>query len=308
MQINCSIIIVYHSDLKLLINCLKSISQHAPKTCETIVINNSCKKIPFDFTGQPRLRLINNDQNVGFAQACNQGASDAIGEYLLFLNPDTELTDNFIAIGIEILKGNDKVGIVAPSLKSSMDEMQISAYHFPTIKNLLAESLFIDKIIGQRIDFGNAPIIGNNDHNYLTVDWLCGAALLMRKADYFSVGGFDQIYFMYFEDVDLCKNISAFGKIVLYLPQKTIIHRDKKQSDLYNAKFDSKAKIGFINTSIIHYWRKHCSTRPRIEGLLVLRSLIRFLIWGFIYCIGGSNGPKERMIGYLSVLRLLVWK
>jgi hypothetical protein len=306
MKSKCSIVIVYHSDKIALDKCLVSIEKYAVDIHEVIIINNSYSKISIKPSKVKQI-VINNVANIGFARACNQGAQVTKSDYILFLNPDTELTDNFINIGIEMLLNDDTIGLVAPALISKNGEYQKSAYRFPSIKNLFYETFFIDRIINRRSDFGNEPIV-TSDNEIICVDWVSGAAMLMKKRDFIFIGGFNTRYFMYFEDVDLCEKIMKINKKVLYVQGNKIVHCDKELRDYYSPKFNSAKRIFYINKSIIEYWITNKKHTFIIRPLILIRSLLRIILWGIKYLFYWDNSQKQRIIGYGSVIYSIIWK
>lgn len=302
-NVKCSIIIVHYSNVKVLDNCLKSIDVHGLAKSEVIIIDNSLKEY-----SNKNYRIVNNDKNVGFAKACNQGAFLARGKYIFMLNPDAELTDNFILTGIEILESNNNIGVIAPTLISPSGELQESAYYFPSLKDLVSESFFLDRALEKRTDFGSKPLTRFGKSSQMYADWVCGAAMLMRKEDFLKIGGFDQDYFMYFEDVDLCAKMKNSGKKIIYLLDKYIIHDDKTSKDAFNPKFNSSRKILFINMSIKKYWKKNTQIGINIEGILSIRAFIRVILWGIRYLFHKDEGCRQRIIGYYSVILSNMWK
>lgn len=299
----CSIIIVYYSEPLSLFRCLRSIATFAPEDSHVIIINNSCSELSIPDLKSIEIKTINNTENVGFARACNQGAAVADGTWLLFLNPDTELTDDFVRTGIEYLAGDPFAGMVGPALVGEDNHIQVSAYKNMTISAIIQESLLIDRFLSAPNSFGHIGVLPRADAGPLAVDWLCGAALLVSKEVFEKIDGFSPEFFLFFEDVDLCNKVKNTGKNIIYLPTLKVRHFDKDARDLYNKKFDSALKIVAINRSVLIYWKKNGNNMVVLKLLLILRTILRVLLWSVIYPFKSDrDSVKQRLNGYWQVL------
>jgi len=200
-----SIIIVNYKTSAITQNCLESITKCWPKELyEIIVIDNGSHdnfvdQVTKNFRGN--IKLINNSENLGFAHANNQGAKIASGKYLFFLNSDTIIENNILPIIAASFAQDESIGIVAPSLLNPDGTRQAKAYGpLPTIKYLLYKNLLFKK---------------DNDFPK-EIDWVSGAALVIRRNVFNLIGGWDESFFLYLEDVDLCWMVKKGGyKIIL---------------------------------------------------------------------------------------------
>jgi len=207
-----SIIIVNFNTKDLLENCLKSIFYYCPGgNFEIVVVDNnsaddSLAILRKDFS---QIKVIANQENVGFGIANNQGAKIAQGEFLLFLNSDTIFNEDILAPIKEFFLANPKTGIVSPRLVLANGFNQRHAFgRFPNLKRLLARSVdYKEEVKGIR-----------------GVDWVSGAALAIRQNVWQKIGGFDEKFFMYFEDVDLCLSAKKLGFSVYILPNARLTH------------------------------------------------------------------------------------
>ncbi|MDD5290571.1 MAG: glycosyltransferase family 2 protein [Patescibacteria group bacterium] len=209
-----SIIITSFNTREILKNCLVSIfSSCGRKDFEIIVVDNnssdgSAEMLNADF-GQ-RIKLIANKKNIGFGPANNQGAKIASGEYLFFLNSDTIIKEDILTPIKEFFLLNPEVGIIGPGLILPDGTSQKYAYgRFPGLVGLLVRNS------------GQEP---EGNKSSFTVDWVSGAALAIRKNVWGKIGGFDENFFMYFEDIDLCKRAKNFGFKTVVLSSARLIH------------------------------------------------------------------------------------
>lgn len=219
MKIELSVIIVNYNGLKYLKDCFDSLYAKLENiSFEIIVVDNnstdeSCAYIKENY---PNVFLIESKENLGFGQGNNLGVKNAKGETILLINNDTIVLDD-LQPAIELLLSDPNFGIVAINMLSTNREYIPAASLFPTPLRLLRISFLKDR----RKEF----VTGNFDSNKVyETDWVTGAFMLIRKSDYEKVKGFDSDYFMYVEDVDLCKKIADLGKKRIFMPSLNYIH------------------------------------------------------------------------------------
>jgi|SRR3989344_3612282 len=191
---------------------------------EIILINNNpyeeiCKDSVL--SGLNGLKIIGNRKNLGYGGACNQGISIAKGKYMLILNPDVKITGHSLRKLISELIKSKEANIISCKLLNEDGSLQHSCRRFPTIKSLLARRapLFFSRIFSKELSAYN---MDDYDHkNPIKVDWVSGALMLMKRK-YF----FDERYFMYFEDVDLCRRVGE----IYYYPFISAFHKAERGS------------------------------------------------------------------------------
>jgi GT2 family glycosyltransferase len=230
-----SIIIVNWNTGQQLKNCLESIAKAKKDNFElvkVIVVDNassddSISKIDgiIDF----HLEIINNSENRGFAAACNQGTKNIYDDYLLFLNPDTILSEDSLLKSVAFLekKNNENVGIVGIQLTDVKNKIQRTCARFPTSLR------FINKIFGIDILLPNKGVHMNDwDHNNDSiVDHVMGAFFLVRRKLFTKLNGFDELFFVYLEDVDFSYRASQEGYSSYYLTSTSAYHKGGGSSE-----------------------------------------------------------------------------
>ncbi len=177
----------------------------------------------------PDVTLIENRQNVGFGAACNQALA-AAQDAVLFLNPDTEMRPGALARLVERLERSPAAALVGPRLVYPDGRPQPSRRRFPTLATLVLESTPLEW------RWPHWPALRRYRHvdeaeEAERVDWLSGACLLGRVTALRSVGGFDPLFFMYFEEVDLSRRLAARGWDTWYEPQAEVIHAHSQSAD-----------------------------------------------------------------------------
>lgn len=193
--------------------------------CEWIVVNNSpeenLKNILDNFVENVRITIIDNPKNIGFGAGCNQGAVRASGEILLFLNPDCEFTGGSFNTIVQRIKDDRKIGAVGPRLIDREGNTEFSWDWFPGI---LSEYRMRRMKMRAQVKDVKQHLDATLYSEPLRVDWVTGGALFMRSSVFNQIGGFDDRYFLYFEDVDLCKRLGRAGYSVWFDPSFELIH------------------------------------------------------------------------------------
>lgn len=251
-----SIIIVSWNVRELLKKCLESIYRHrADLDIEIIVIDNNSGDDTVDMIKQnfPEIKVIGNHNNLGFGAANNQGIKQSTGDYILLLNPDTEIRNNALRKTLDFIKTNDRAGIVGCKHLNPDLTLQPSVRRFP---KPLAIFLILTKLA--KI-FPTWPPIYKylyKDFNYKqsqVVDQVNGSFMLIKKELLQEIGGFDENFFIWFEEVDLCRRAKKVLWEVWYFAQAEIIHHGG-QSFKQQLTF-KKQKLFF--KSALYYFQKH---------------------------------------------------
>jgi N-acetylglucosaminyl-diphospho-decaprenol L-rhamnosyltransferase len=247
-----SIIILSWNTRNLLASCLRSIYQTANDLdMEIIVVDNASQDDSREMVRAefPQVRLIENKENVGFARANNQAARIAQGQYIFLLNSDAELQTDSLQVMLTLMKNNPKAGIVGAQLINPNGSFQASHTNFPT---LWREFLILTGL--GRIFYGYwYPSHGpENELGPQAVDYVEGAALLIRRDIYLQQNGLDEGYFMYTEEVDICYRFRKSGWQVWYHPQARILHHGGASSLNHRPQ-----REGQLYRSRVRFLRKH---------------------------------------------------
>ena len=226
---NCSLlistIIVHWNTPDLLAECLASVrAQNSAHVAETIVVDSSSsigavQSLVESFDG---VRLIQLSENRGYAAGCNAGFEVAKSEIALFLNADIELAPDATEAIAGCFGLNPRVGLVAPLLFNADGTLQSSGYSFPGLANVASDLLPVpDRLRGSRLNGRRPP--GNYFHPY-EVDYALGAAVAVRSEALSDIGGWDESFGMYSEEVDLCQRLRVRDWSCLVEPRARAIH------------------------------------------------------------------------------------
>lgn len=270
-MVKLSIIIVTYNSAKDIAACLESLKFRGRRVqeedeYEIIVVDNASSDETRDILARfPDLRLVFNDKNLGYARANNQGVALARGEYLLFLNPDTILEPDAIDRLVEFLDRHPDVGAVAPRLLNPDGSQQLSIRSFPTFKSVLYEMVGLSRLFpGTR--FGSWRLRSFDYNRPAFIQQPMASCLLIRRSVFAELGGFDERFPIYYNDVDLSFRMHQKGYKTAYLPQSRVYHKIGASTD------PLKTKMIFENhRSLFRFLAKHDKSRLfYLKALLLL--------------------------------------
>lgn len=266
---NISIIIVNYNGAEVVLNCLASLVQTVVmEGTEIIVVDNaSTDGSPAAIAEQfPAVRLIPQSKNVGFGAANNVGVAHARGEYVFLLNSDTVLLTDVIPTLVAKFHQYPGVGIVGPRLLNPDHSFQLStAYAI----SLWGEFRTLMQVRQYR-QLAHRSALAKRYGRDLSVDIVVGAAMMMRRSLYQQVGGFDETFFMYLEESDLCQRVRELGYQILYTPDGELIHIGG-----YSVAKVSEKMAEEYRRSQRYYYQKH---RPRWEQW-ILHQYLHYKYW-----------------------------
>lgn len=248
-----SVILLNHNGLERTRNAVKSVQQFSPQS-EIIVVDNNSADGSVEHLGRefPKIRLIPLFENRGFGAGNNRGAAVATGEFLFFQNSDTLLLEDTPSLLAAIMEADPGIAACGPRLVNDDNTFQLS---FGSDLSFLKEWKL--RRMHSRLQKSDSSIRAKLESRYSTrreVDWVTGAALMIRRDVFQGVGGFDETFFMYFEDADLCRRIRKLGLRVLYTPTSTVVHFGG------NSGLNPGSKVALeYRRSELHYYRKHAS-------------------------------------------------
>lgn len=277
-----SIIIVSYNVKTFLQHCIHSVQKASlGLNTEIFVVDNHS----IDGTDEmvlrefPTVHFIGNKENLGFGKANNQALRLSTGKYVLFLNPDTLIEENTLSSFINLMEHDQEIGIAGPKILNSDGTLQLACRRsFPK------PSVALPKLLGLSSLFPNSKIFGKYNLTYLdpdqsySVDAISGSCMfcsgdLVRQLD-----GFDEDFFMYGEDLDLCRRVQLLGKKVYYFADTTIIHHKGESSK--SAPFDSL--LAFYKAMDIFFHKHFSSVYSFITTLFFRLGIVAHLTINFL--------------------------
>lgn len=298
-----TVIIVSWNCKEALFQCLDSINQNKNPDIKIIVVDNASEdgtqiECPEKY---PHVLFLGQPQNWGFAKANNLALDAADTEYLFILNPDTVVQDGCIETLIKFLTGHPDCGLAAPLLINDNNEIIESAFRFPSLWNYWTEHsilvVLLEKLgLKRNIQLSDKQLTEPAKE----IEWATGAAFMIRRAALDDDPLFDEQFFMYSEDADLCKRLAGKGWKRQLVPAARVIHSHRASSSKARAR-----TIFHLFNSMFLYYKKHKS--PISQFLLRLSisadMFIRIMMVVLFYKQNPEN--SERLKGYKSVLSFL---
>jgi N-acetylglucosaminyl-diphospho-decaprenol L-rhamnosyltransferase len=282
------VVIVHYPSADDLVRCHEASAALADGPASiTIVDNASPERVPAALLSAPGVKVVSEPENLGFSKAANDGASVGDAPFVLFVNPDVVLTTATLETLVDALQEDD-VAAAAPRLVLPDGRTQIGcAGWFPTVGTLTTHALqvpswmpgkwskrplFLQEPDPNGTDYGSPP---NGQH--ARVDWVSAACLLMRRDAFESIGGFDESFFMYAEDIDLCLRLRDAGWQVRYCPSASVEHGHLALLSSQSAR----APKGTWLTGLDQYYRLHCpGTRRVMHAVFGTGFALRALAYG----------------------------
>ena len=299
-----SVVIVSWNVRDLLAQALSSLYRHAEHLdpLEVIVVDNASQDGSAEMVARkfPRVRLIANRDNRGFTGGNNQGLTAAAGDYVLLLNSDAEVRPKALQALVSYLDEHPDTGLVGPRLVNADGSTQSSRRRFPTLPILFLESTWLQWLAPQnalkRYYAEDVPETHEQD-----VDWVTGAAMLVRREAIDQVGPLDEGFFMYSEELDWCRRFREAGWRIAYTPESEIIHYGGKSSEQVTA-----SRHIYFQSSKVRYARKYHGvlTAEVLRLWLLAQYLTQIVLEGAKWIIGHRRELRaSRVKAYLRVMR-----
>lgn len=265
-----SVIIVNYNTPKLTSECIESIKKYTSKdTYEIIVVDNASKDHSVNYLKNrfPEIKMIKSETNLGFGRANNLGSKSAKGKYIFFLNSDTlflnDVIGNFVNKYKTLEAEGKNPGVLGCLMLNDKHEINSSYGYF---ENSVQEILSVFKHSLGLIDLQKRF---NSKSGDFMVDWVVGADMFMKKEDFHSVEGFDPVFFMYSEEMDMQKRLVMKGKFNYIVSGSKLIHLEGGSSE----KKITHTKRIMVDDSRFIYQKKHSSPL----GYLFYRTAYFFL-------------------------------
>lgn len=307
-EVDLSVVIVCFNDRDVLLPCLGSISRLSERlSFEVIVVDNgssdgSVKEARRAFG---EFAVIEAGHNAGYAGGNNIGFAEASGRYVVFLNPDTLINEGAFDELVSYMDGHSECGAVGPKVFEPDGTLQRTLSHSPRVWDFLADALMLNRIPGYIALFGYRGYRPKDYECESQVDMVAGCCLVARRELLNEIGAFDEGYFIYFEETDLCERIRRNGhKKVVYVPSASIVHLGHattvKQKTWFKIQQERSRK---------RFFKKHRSAvaQAAITAILFFRSLSRTVIGavGLVLTLGRSRRIRSRTA---MAFKMLCWQ
>jgi GT2 family glycosyltransferase len=285
-----AILVVSYNTREMTLGCLRSVFEQARATpFELIVVDNasgdgSADAIEREF---PRVRLIRSAENLGFAKANNLAAKEATGGLLLLLNPDTVVLDQAIDRLIAFAAERPEAGIWGGrTLFPDGSLNPTSCWRFMSLWSLFAQAVGLTALWRDSEVFNPEGYGGWRRDSVREVELVTGCLLLIRRDLWGKLGGFDESFFMYGEEADLCYRARTMGIRPMMTPNAAIIHYDGASDRVFSAK------VTKLLSGKVLFMKKHWPLPKRVAGVVLLELLVLIRMMGLPLAsfVMGSRG------------------
>lgn len=310
-MIDLSIIIINWNTKEALLNCLNSIANTVKGIkYELIIVDNASTDGSAEAIAQkyPSAKIIKNDYNLGFARAVNQGMNKAQGKYFLSLNSDTRVNAGALELMIKFMDENPSVGIAGAQLINEDNSLQNSFDNFPNLATVLLNKSALRLLFPSKyLNKDNQPATS------FEVESVVGACMIIRPSALKDTGYFDEDYFIFLEETDLCLRMKRKGWKVMALPDAKVYHlqgETKKQiliptkieylNSLYKFFHKNKSTLTYLTIRIIYPFKLLCQAVFTLISLILTLGLARrirakcylyfyLLAWHLLFCPNGMT-------------------
>lgn len=288
------IVIVNYKSAPHTVNCVLAVHEVARNddvAVNVIVVNNGddADALERDIQDAGGARYLDNAANEGFGAACNRGAGLGTAEFVLFLNPDATVKSGMLRGCLTFLRNpsNAKVGIVGPEITDANGRLVRSCSRLPAFGDLLLRSAGLHTLLPDR----SYPYLSAAAHQKTgEVGQVMGAALMIRRSLFHSLRGFDERFFLYYEDVDLCARARNAGFTCVYLKEVQAVHVGRASS-----AGDSGMSLALHIRSRLIYTRRHFGRARQV--VLALICVAIELPLRMVYALLGRGPVPLRAVG-----------
>ncbi|MFZ2053460.1 MAG: glycosyltransferase family 2 protein [Candidatus Aminicenantales bacterium] len=281
-----SVVVVNYNDRGHLTVCLSSLQKAvAGLSAEVILVDNRSEDGSPDLVRAafPWVRLIENKENLGYPRANNIGFRQSRGEFCLFLNTDTVVPDSGLAALLSGIRGRPEAGAIGPALVHENGRFQVSFGRKVNFFSEIRQKLILNPFY---------RIVLRSSRKAREVGWLSGACLLVRREAVEAAGLFDADFFLYFEDIDLCRRIRERGFKLIFFPAVQVIHIGGAATSTRRWR----SRLEYRRSQLLFY-EKHNSRNS-------LRFLKLYLRWNvFVLGLIRSREDREERVRYRDGLR-----
>jgi GT2 family glycosyltransferase len=280
-----SIIIVSYNTSAILRDCLRSIERETLLAHEVIVVDNvstddTCAMVEREF---PNVRLVRNAENKGFARANNQGLKLVSGEYVCFLNPDTIILRGALDALVSYAHQHPHIGLLGPHVFNADGASdQATAFWFPTVARLALAHIPLAALLARFVGAKTPPYRPYVPRASGQVELVSGCCMLMPTSLARDIGGMNEEYFMYSEELDLCEGVVKRGREVCYLKEASIIHLGGAST----APSSDRMAVELLRSMMRYFRRVQPQAVPRVRLLYSIGSAWRWAVWSLLWLVG----------------------
>jgi N-acetylglucosaminyl-diphospho-decaprenol L-rhamnosyltransferase len=281
------VVVVSYNSRRKLRGCLEPLL--GAEELNLIVADNASRDGSLDAVADLPVTALALPRNGGFAHGCNAGIAAGSAPYFLLLNPDAEITPEAIRTLADVLAAGKRIGAAAPRLVADDGSLEFSQRRFPRLRSTYAQALFLHRV------FPRAQWVDELERDPAAYEqtgspeWVSGACVLLRRSAVEAIGGLDDAFFMYCEDIDLCRRLRDAGYDIRFVPEAVVTHEG-------GASAPRASLLHVLAASRLRYAGKH---RSRAAALL---ERLGIALGALTHAVVSRGGGSVRR-GHLRALR-----
>jgi len=288
-----TVAIISYNTKDLLEKCLKSVNEaKSSVSLEIVVVDNNSADGSVGMVREkyPEAKIFENQDNLGFAKGCNQAIKKAAGNYVLLLNSDTEIVEGCFDVLHDFMNSHENAGAVGPKILNFDGSVQYSCRDFPSFADATVHA-FLGAFFPSNPFSKRYKRVERNHESDQEVDWISGAALCLRKEAVESIGCFDEHYYMYVEDMDLCYRLRQKDWGIYYNPKAKVYHHIGQSSKQMSSKMMIEHQ-----KSIYRFYSKLYKDKPwrHLKFLIGIGLFFRGLLLIFASLVKRSRNDERR--------------
>jgi len=261
-----SVVVVTYNSRSCVLDCLRSLDRaRGALAMEVLVVDNASADGTAGVVraGEPAARVVETGDNLGYAKAVNRGIRESGGEFVLVLNPDCVVAEGALAALHAWMRSHARCAIAAPRIRNTDGSVEFSARSFPGPFTFLFNRYSLLTRLWPANPWSRRYLLSDWDHaSPRSVDWVSGACMFARRAAIDQVGGMDETYFMFNEDVDWCHAMKDAGWSVDFVPSAEVTHHIGASKERVADRVILERHRGMI-----HYFRKYHRSNPVLDAL-----------------------------------------
>lgn len=287
-----AVVIVSHNTREILGGCLASVAREAP--AELVVADNGSTDGTLEMVARdfPGAMLDVDPRNPGYGAGANRGIRRTRSDFVLVLNSDTVLAPGALAALEDYFAAHPRAGLIGPRLVNADGTLQRSCHAFPSPLVTLLEYSWLGDVVARVPGLRQRYAFGFAHDRAVRVDWVTGAALALRRTALDAVGGFDERYFMYFEEVDLARRLHAAGWETHFAPVTDVVHLGGASTAADRVRMSARqfASLG-------RYYHDHARGRvARARAAVRAAMLMKLSLYGPAYLVA-RRGARRAVLG-----------
>jgi N-acetylglucosaminyl-diphospho-decaprenol L-rhamnosyltransferase len=285
------VVVVSYNSGSHLRSCLEGLTRCSGVTL--LIVDNASSDGSLSSVANLPVTVLAQPDNLGFAHACNVGWRAGASPFVLFLNPDAEVDCGALAVLTEVLLADASVGIVGPKIVNDDQSIAFSQRRFPTLRSTFSQALFLQRLFPEK---SWSDEVVRDAGEYLRshdVDWLSGACLLIRRELLERIGGWDEAFFLYSEDTEICRAAWSSGYRVRYEATAAARHAG-------GASAPRSGLLGMLARSRIAYARKNY---PALIALGHRAGIALEALTHMVVCRGGLAQRRGHARALLAAFR-----